>query len=483
MPGTFAGAEPAGPSGEVIPLSSLGKAAIGLAVEKIVRKPLPLEIETTGKVEAIPLREFVQHAPLSGRITDVNVELGDNVAAGDVMVTVDSPEINQLASETLQNKTDLESEIIKSKTQLNADIDQARVQANLCDASFKREKRLFDEGISPQKSLLESEAQLKLAESKLHAATDKRDVSVKALKTKLKVSFNSLSHRLSQLGVSELEVKNLIKQEHTILTVPVRSARSGVVTDVTAFAGEGIDPKVALFRISDLTVIWVTADVYEDDMARMKVGQSVSVKVAALPQDVFKGRIAYIGRQVNPDTRTLPVRVEIGNSQIKLKPGMFATVHVQTSEPTPAIVISKAAVIDTVGHHVVFIETKGGYQPCRVKIGRSLGDDVEVLDGLQPGQRVVVRGAFQLAAEMLKSHGGTNLFVQATEGERAPIDDEHAPREKTNQLTYQAVVVAILVSFVLGFAISLFVQRSSRHAKTEDKERGTPADSERIRRG
>jgi cobalt-zinc-cadmium efflux system membrane fusion protein len=442
---------------------------------------LPLEVTTTGKVEAIPLKEFVQHAPLSGRITDVKVDLGDNVKAGEVMVTVDSPEINQLATETLQDKADLENEIIKEKAQLDAEVEQSRVQLTLWENAYKRDSRLLEEGIVSQKAMLESQTQLKLAQSKLQAAIEKRDISLKALKTKLKVSFDSLTHRLSQLGVSDQEVTRLIKSEHTILTVPVRSARSGVVTDITAFAGEGIDPKVPLFKISDLTQVWITADVYEDDMARMKVGEYATARVAALPNEIFKGRLAYIGRQVSPDTRTLPVRVEVQNPEIKLKPGMFANVHIQTSEPTPAIIVPKEAVVENAGHHMVFLELRGGYQPCRVKIGRSLGDDVEIIEGLQPGQAIVVRGAFQLEAELLKTHGGANLFLQVTEGERSSVDDEKPDTAKeTNALTYQVLAVAVLAAFLLGFGISLFVPRLT--ASAEHKRSAQP-DSEKIRRG
>ncbi len=480
--GIYSVSEPTGPSGEVIPLSALGKSAIGLLVQTVDKKLLPLQIDTTGRVEAIPLREFVQHAPLSGRITDVKVELGDNVAAGEVLVTVDSPEINQLAAETLQNKADLEAEIVKTKAQLDAECDQARVQVDLSEAAYRRDKKLFEEGILAQKGLLESQAQLNLAQSRYRAALQKRDISLQALRTRLKVSFDSLSHRLRQLGVPVSDIKKMIEEQKTILSVPVTSARTGVITELAAFAGEGIDPKVPLFKISDLSEVWVTADVYEDDMARMKVGQAVTVSVAALPDESFRGTLAYIGRQVNPDSHTLPVRVEIPNPDIKLKPGMFATAHIQTASPVPAITLPREAVVDATGHHLVFLETKGGYQPCRVKVGRSLGDCVEILAGLSAGQRVVVRGAFQLSAELLKSHGVNDIFTQATEGERKPIEqEEKAGKSGSGQLSYQALIVVVIGAFVLGFVLSRLFQRPVRQDNSAEAGRGARADSGRMR--
>ncbi len=481
---SFVGAEPTGPSGEVIPLSGMAKAAIGLQVETVTRRPLPLTIETTGKIESIPLREFIQHAPLAGRITDVKVELGDNVQAGDVMVTVDSPEINQLAAATVQNKADLESEISEAESQFGADIEQARVQVNLWEASVKREKKLFEEGILAQKALLESQAQYKLALSKLEAAVKKKDIAVNALKVKLKVSQESLSSKLSQLGVSDAEIEKSLASQRTILSVPVRSVRTGIVTDIQAFVGEGIDTKDPLFRISDLQEVWVTGDAYEDDMARMKVGQLATVKVSALPDEVFHGKLVYIGRQVSPDTRTLPVRLQVSNDDIKLKPGMFASVFIETSEPTLAIIVPRESVVDRTGHHLVFVETKGGYQACRVKVGRSLGDNLEITQGLQPGQTVVVRGAFQLAAEMLKSHGGLELFEQPTQGDHQAMEDAEQDAADRNRLfSYQALALAVLAAFVLGFGISMVFQRSSKREGGRESGVSSAADNEKIRRG
>lgn len=479
-----AGAEPTGPQGEVIPLSSLGKSAIGLKVETAEKKLLPLEIRTTGKIEAIPIREFIQHAPLTGRITEVLVDLGDPVKAGDTLVTVDSPDINELAAETLQNKAELEAEIIKNKALLDAEVNQAKVQVNLWDLNYKRDKKLYDEGILALKSLLESQAELKLAESRLTASMEKRDIVLQALKTKLKLSFDSLIHKLRQFGVPERAVKSMLAEQHTIVSVPVVSARAGVVTDIQAFTGEGIDLKEPLFRVSDLKLVWATADVYEDDMARMRVGQPVKVTVAALPQETFIGKLTYIGRQVNEDTRTLPVRIEIANPEIKLKPGMFATIYIQTAEPAPSIIVPREAVIDSTGHYLVFLETKGGYQPCRVKLGRSLGDTVEIVDGLQPGQRLVVRGAFQLASELLKTHGSSDLFRHPTQGDHEVLEDDlHAAEEAAPPWSYPIVAVVVLVAFILGFVISIFVQCATKHDRPEAPAAKVSADGEPLRRG
>jgi len=478
----YRGVEPTGPWGEAIPLSSLGKAAIGLATETVVKKPLPLQVATTGKIEAIPTNQFHQHALLQGRITKVMVSLGDLVREGQTLTMVDSPEINQVGTETLQNKAELEADIKRTRSQLDAEMAQAQAQVDLWSATYERDRRLYSEGISAQRTWQESLAQLKQAESKLEAARRNKEITLKALEVKLRVGFDSLSHRLRQLGVPEDEVAKMLKEQHTILAVPVQSAKSGVITDIQASPGLSIDHSVLLFTITDLTRVWATADIYEDDMARMKIGEKVLVKVAALPHETFSGNLCFIGRQVDPLKRTLPVRVEIPNPELKLKPDMFAELFIETAEPTLSILVPREAVVQRTGHQLVFLEEKGGYQPCRVTVGRSLGDDVEILDGLLPGQRIVIRGAFQLDAELLKSHGNKELFVQPTEGERTSVEEEEK-HERSSPLGVQTLIVAVLVSFLVGFVVSAFLRGSARSGRMAEAKRGVSPDSEPIAKG
>jgi cobalt-zinc-cadmium efflux system membrane fusion protein len=464
--GSYLGVEPSGQTAEVIPLSSLGRASIGLQVAPVKREPLPLQIATTGKIEAVPTRVYYQHALLTGRVIQVLVTPGQYVEAGKALVLIDSPEINQLAAETLQIKAQLEADIAQQKAQLDAEIKQAATDVNLWEANAKRDKGLFDEGIGSQKAWQQSNAQQILSQSKLSALKTKRDLTLKALKIKLDLTFDSLSHRLAQLGVSPKEFSKMIARQHTILVVPVTSARAGVVTDLKASAGQSISPNDMLCRIADLRQVWATADIYEDDMARIKVGQKVLVKVAALPESEFSGTLTYIGAQVDPQTRTLPVRAELANPEERLKPDMFADLFVQTTDPIPAILLPQDAVILRQGHHEAFVEVKGGFRPTIVQVGRTFGDKVEIVKGLQPGDPVVMRGAFQLEAETLKSHGNAELFVQATEGERS-MPGSKEPEEQENKNPGMStspllLIVIVILAFVFGFIVSTLWRRPTK---------------------
>jgi len=480
---TLSAEEATGPVGEAIPVSNLGRAAIGVAVETVAKKPLPLQIFTTGKIEPIPTREFYQYALLTGRVKDVRVGLGDKVQPGQVLIVLDSPEINQLAAETIQNKENLEAEIKQQGAALDAEVKQARAQVDLWTAVFNRDEKLYREGIAPKSQVEKSQSELINAQARLNSAVRTREVTLAALDTKLRVSMESMTHRLKQLGVNPEAVTEMLRRMHTVLEVPVRTARAGVVTDIKTSVGSAIDPNDLLFRISDLTRVWATADIYEEDMSRVKLGQLVNVRVAAYPEETFSGHLTFVGREVDAITRTLPVRIEIPNADVKLKPDMYADLTIETSEPKLAIIVPKDAVVHKTGHTLVFVQSAGGYQPFRVQIGRSLGDNVEILEGLQPGQRVVVRGAFQLDAELLKSHGSKHLFVQPTEGQELAENDEDSGRPQGFSLPLPALAVIVSAAFLLGFVISALAIRSSKRAHGDARSQAVAPDEKPVSKG
>jgi hypothetical protein len=198
-------------------------------------------------------------------------------------------------------------------------------------------------------------------------------------------------------------------------------------------------------------------------MSRVAERQEVSISVGAFPDEKFVGKVSHVGMQVDPNTRTLPVRIEIKNPSWKLKPDMFARLSIETNEPASSILVSKDAVIERNGHSMVFVKVKGGYQPTQVNLGRTFGDQVEILNGLSPGQIIVTRGAFQLAAELLKSHGGADLFTHPVEGERIGFE-HHMEAPAKPGLGLAGGIIGILVAFILGISVGIifFVRRQKQ---------------------
>lgn len=489
----FDTSEPAGPVGQIIPLTALGKSAVGLEVREVQKRLLPLQLKTPGKIEAIPNHEFAQHSPVAGRISQVLVNLGDIVKQGQILLYIESPDLNRTAAEITQSKQDLEAQIATQTALLSDEVQQAQARIDLAKENYRRDAKLFEEKIGSEKQMQTSLADLEVAKSQFKTAKEKQDLTIKALRTKLRLTMEPLRQRLQMLGESDESIEEMLRSGQTISNAPVRSARAGVITVVNASPGQSIDPSVKLFTVSDLNRVWATAQVYEDDMGRIKLGQKVMVRVPAFRSDVFQGNLDFIGNSVDPRTRTLPVRAEIANPNIRLKPDMYADLIIQMGTPTMAVLMPSDAVVERSGHSIVFAEVQGGFQPIRVDVGRNFGDFVEIVDGVTPGHRVVTRGAFQLAAQMLKSSGNEDLFQQATEGERDY--EKKADEDKGSQLpglNLPIVLVGLIVAFVGGFGASAIFARSHQHhdnvprprrsEPTEEGEEGTESGIKPARR-
>ena len=167
--------------------------------------------------------------------------------------------------------------------------------------------------------------------------------------------------------------------------------------------GERTDPAKALFRIADLSTVWVIANVYPNDIAKVQVGQTATVRIGAYKDRVFKGKIAWVSDVLDERTRTLKVRIEVGNGARLLKPGMFANAAVVIAKTQSDIVVPVAAVIRHRGESVVFIRMgRGEFSRREVAIGTKSDQMVQLLRGVKAGECVVTRGTFALKSELDK---------------------------------------------------------------------------------
>jgi RND family efflux transporter MFP subunit len=187
----------------------------------------------------------------------------------------------------------------------------------------------------------------------------------------------------------------------------IKAPLDGVVIKRAATTGELVDKATAIYTLSDPTQLWAIAEVKERDIAAVKTGQDATFTVLPYPQEQFHGKVVLVGNQVESGSRTLEVRIAVDNADGRLKPGMFADVEITTTILNDALLISDTALQTDGDDQIVFVAQDGNkFEKRVVKLGEEQSDRVQILAGLQPGEKVVTEGSFILKSEMLKGELG-----------------------------------------------------------------------------
>lgn len=206
--------------------------------------------------------------------------------------------------------------------------------------------------------------------------------------------------RLKNWDISEEQIRALAKSGEAKRTLVFRSPVSGIVTEKKALQGMRFMPGEALYQVTDLSAVWVVADVFEQDIGLVKTGAKATVRINAYPGRTFSGRITYVYPTLKPETRTVPVRVELANPGQLLKPAMFADVELPVAGQGKVVTVPASAVIDSGVRRIVLVQLKEGrYEPRVVELGARNDDYVAVLSGVKSGEQVVVSANFLIDAE------------------------------------------------------------------------------------
>ena len=304
--------------------------------------------------------------PFSGRVIRLIAKVGDPVKRGDPLLEIDSPE-----------QVPPQNDFIAAQTARN----KARSQLNLAQIVEKRARDLYEGKAAPFKDLQQAEAQLAAAESDMRSA----DSALEAARIRLRI-----------LGRTDAEILEL-EQQGTISRITRISAPiDGTVISRKVGPGQYVkaDSGEALYMIADLSTMWLKAQIFEQDIAFVRVGQVIEAKIAAAPNRTFKARIANISSASDLTTRRVMVRSEIGNPDGALKSDMFASfkIGIEVAAPTPAV--PTVAVIREGDVATVWVETEPMLLKRRVvEIGIQQDDLTQIRSGLAIGELVVARGA------------------------------------------------------------------------------------------
>jgi Cu(I)/Ag(I) efflux system membrane fusion protein len=221
----------------------------------------------------------------------------------------------------------------------------------------------------------------------------------------------SARQRLNHWDISDATLDRIEQSGKVERTVELRVPFDGVVLEKAVVSGQSIMAGESLFRIADLSVVWVEGDIFEQDIEAVQMGLQVEATLDALPGESLSGRISYVYPTLNLDTRTARVRIELANPGLRIKPGMYATIRFHGMQRSNVLTVPRSAVLSTGERDIVFVRRPDGFLEARpVTLAGAFGDRVEVLRGLAAGEVVVSSATFLIDAE---SNLGTALAAMA----------------------------------------------------------------------
>lgn len=343
---------------EVVTLSEREKEVVRVETAAVSYRNIQTIIKAMGKIIPPNNRLCLVSYAFPARVSQIIVKNGDWVNEGSPLLILQSEEVGNSRAEFFRARADLE----------------------LAQANFERQKRLFEKGAGAQKDFIAAEAELKVARASLEACEKK----------------------LHLLGFSEEEIQQMSENHQINPVITIFSPIKGKVLDIKVVPGEMVDQSKDIMTILDPRVLWVDAEIFEKDISRVRPGQKVEISVPAYQERIFFGKISYVGDILKEETRTVTVRTEVKNSELLLKPGMFASLIIHLNGDQPVLAIPEEAVCDQQGEKFVFVPQGNGFEWRKIILGSKHDGFYEVLSGLAEGELVVTTGSYQLKSKLLE---------------------------------------------------------------------------------
>ena len=331
-------------------------------------------IAATGKI-LVPEDRVAVIGPVNeGRIVRLYAGQGTRVRKGQKLADLESADIDQAEADYLKALADHENARRSSAAEIK-----------LAQENYDRAKLLYEQRITAGKNLQAAEHDLEAAKAAAENSINGTNAALIAARRHLLI-----------LGLKDSAIDSLSKRTDLASVFSLNSPIDGIVVERNATVGASVGTDANLFKIIDLSRVWIDANVFEKDLQQVRPGQEVKLTVPAFPGSTFSGRVILINSVVDPDTRTVKVRTEVANPDGRLKPDMFANVQIVTALNRTAISIPQSAVLNDEGKTVVFIAEGNGYKKRQVQAGIQSNDRVEIVDGLTAGDKVVVKGNYLL---------------------------------------------------------------------------------------
>tara|TARA_R110002095_G_scaffold189017_1_gene166509 strand:- start:1288 stop:2829 length:1542 start_codon:yes stop_codon:yes gene_type:complete len=422
--------------------------ASGLQTETVSTKPFTETIRLTGKVSLNEDKIAHIYPMVEGSVDSVDVSLGHVVKANDLLVVVHSREIGQAKLELYQALLQHEMAVVKNRIQQGIATNTSLLLAALRkrESITEIEERFRNRGMGNYRerllmayaSYLKTNADVDrleeptrsgaIAFKQLHAAKASRNADLAAfqarieqidyeLKTALLLSSQSVKEAATRVAVAatslrilgceeqEIESINPEQQREKISHYSVRAPISGTVISKDVTLKEQVRPGTQILSIADLSTVWITADIYEKNIPLLNslAGKPVRVFNEAWPDQSFEARIFFTGEIMDEKTRTVAMRAIATNADHLLKPGMFVNIEFKPATGKEVLTVPLSALQEHAGQDFVFVHTGGDqFEKRLVNLGKQNESSAVILEGLQPGERVVLNGGFILKSKMLE---------------------------------------------------------------------------------
>jgi cobalt-zinc-cadmium efflux system membrane fusion protein len=322
-----------------------------LKVEQVSEKPVVETLRVAARVGFDERHLARVGTQVPGRVTQIVGHLGEQVRRGDVLAILHSTELGNAQLAYLK----------------------AIAQAEVSQRAVERAKELFSADVIGRAELQKRESDLKVAQAELLSART----------------------QLELLGMSETDIAELTRTGDARARAAIRSTIAGTIVERKVSQGQVVQAADTLYVVADLSALWVDAEVPEQQSDGLRVGQTIKVEIPALGA-AYETQLNLVDNKVNPETRTVLVRASLSNRDGRLKPEMLATVSIPV-QPKLALALPESAVLFEDAREQVFIEeAPGRYRLRPVKLGELRMGLRPVLDGVKPGDRVVVEGGFHL---------------------------------------------------------------------------------------
>ncbi len=429
------------PDPNLVKIDEKQQGAVNL--QTVEAKNFQTEQVCTGKIAFNDDLTTPVFAEYTGRVTKVYVKPGDAVTKGVPLYEIDTPDLVQAETDLISAVANLRkaenalklAESSKDIAARNIDISNrnidiskrnieiSNISADLSKLNQERQKGLVDDKAAAQKDYEQAQRDMQTALRDTQSAMRDTELALKDLEQAKKDQkqaesdmegaktdivagghiITAVRDRLKgTFGKSDEEIDKLMKERVIDRIVKVKSPIAGTVTARKIGLGQYIKPDNSdpLFTITDLSSMWLVADVYEIDAPKIELGQAVEVSLLAFPREGFKAKVSYIGSAVNPDSRRVSVRCEIENPKRQLKSEMFASFKILTGDRKPSVAVASNAVIRDGAQQIVLVEKQANaFERRVVTTGVERGGAIQILDGLKAGERIVVDGGLLVLAE------------------------------------------------------------------------------------